>query len=217
MSEYSSITLLEVRHYADLCKKSTREEAEVMHKFLLQRALETGVTSPEILEAIQSIRDRFIEEDRKTRQQLIEEELRRNGTLSHETIDADEDQIISAIKKTLRHFQSDRDWGGVYRILVDYCNFPFKFSDFVKRFDKMGIYPTDDVVKGIERRTIPAISVQEYYDHKFSYQALQKGIGTNWPEKYIGWMNSHKEDHDFINRKKIATIFYKNLKAEVGA
>lgn len=212
MSEYSSITLLEVRHYADLCKKSTREDAEVMHKFLLQRALETGVTSPEILEAIQSIRDRFIEEDRKTRQQLIEEELRRRGTLSIEHIDADDDQIISAIKKTLPKFESDRDWAGVYRILVDYCHFLPKFSDFVKRLDKMGIYPTDDVVKGIERRGIPSISVQEYHDHKFSYQALQKGIGTGWPDSYVEWMNSQKTDRDFICRRNIATTFLNNLK-----
>lgn len=217
MKDYSPITLSEARHYADLCKNSPRNQAEFVQTILLRRALETGVTSHEILEAIQSISDRFVEEDRAMRKKAIEEELRRRGTLALDSIDADDDQIIKAIKKTLPKFNSDKDWGGVYRILVDFCNFPPAYSDFVRRFDDMGIYTTDDVVTGIRRCSIPAISERDYYNHQFSYQTLQKSIKNDWPQTYIGWMNSYKTDRDFISRRSIATIFYNNLKAEVGA
>lgn len=217
MSEYKPIDLSEVRHYADLCKKAPREAAEVMQNFLMRRALETGVTSHEILEAIQSISDRFVEEDRAMRKKVIEEELRCRGIIASEPIEANDNQIVAAIKNTLPKFNSDRDWGGIYRILVDYCSFPPNYSNFLRRFDEMGIYPTDDTIAGIKRCGIPAISEREYYNHKFSYQALQKGINTHWPQTYIEWMNSYKTDRDFIDRRNIATIFYNNLKAEVGA
>lgn len=217
MSEYKPIDLSEVRHYADLCKSSPRDEAEVMQNFLMRRALGTGVTSHEILEAIQSISDRFVEEDRAMRRKVIEEELRCRGIIASDPIDADDKQIVAAIKKTLSKFNSDRDWGGIYRILVDYCSFPPNYAKFLRRFDEMGIYPTDNVVTGIKRCVIPAISELEYYNHQVSYQALQKGINYDWPQTYIGWMNSYKTDRDFIDRRNIATIFYNNLKAEVEA
>lgn len=217
MKEYSPIILSEAQHYADMCKDATREEADVIQKFLLRRTLETGVTSHEVMEAIQSISDRFVEEDRAMRKKAIEEELRRHGTMPLDSIDADDDQIVAAIKKTLPKFNSDKDWGGIYRILVECCDFPSAYSDFVRRFDDMGIYPTDDVVKGIKRCGIPAISERDYYNHRFSYQALQKGIKTTWPKTYMGWMNSQITDHDFIDRRSIATIFYKSLKTEAKA
>jgi hypothetical protein len=217
MKDYSPISLSEARHYADLCKNAPRNQAEVMQNFLMRRALETGVTSHDVLEAIQSISDRFVEEDIAMRRKAIEEDLRRRGTIALETIDADDDQIVAAIKKTLPKFNSDRDWGGIYRILVDYCSFPPNYAKFLRRFDEMGIYPTDDIITGIKRCGIPAISERDYNNHRFSYQALQKGINNDWPKTYIEWMNSYKTDHDFIDRRNIATIFYNNLKAEVGA
>lgn len=216
MKDYSTMTLSEVRHYVDLCKRGTRDEAEIMQKYLLQRALATGATSSEILEAIQSISDRFVLEDRELRKKAIEEDLRRRGVMNLEPIDADDYQIIKAIKKTLHQFQSSRDWGGVYRILVDFCAFPPNYSDFVRRFDTMGIYPSDDIVKGVKRMGIPSISEREFNNNRFNYQALQKGIQSDWPQTYIGWMNCHITDNDFICRRNIATSFYKNLMAEVG-
>lgn len=216
MNKYSPIILSEARHYADLCKNAPRDQAEVMQNFLMRRALETGVTSHEVLEAIQSISNRFAEEDREMRRKAIEEDLRRRGAIALETIEADDDQILAAIKKTLTKFNSDKDWGGIYRILVDCCNFPSAYSNFVRRFDDMGIYPTDDFVKGIKRCGRPTISVYEYNNHRFSYQALQKGLNSRWPQTYMGWMNSNMTDNNFINRRNIATIFYNILKAEVG-
>ena len=217
MKEYSPISLSEVQHYVDLCKNVPRDQAEVMQKFLMRRALETGVTSHEVLEKIQSISDRFVEEDRDMRRKAIEENLRRRGTIALPPIDADDDQIVAAIKKTLPKFNSDKDWGGIYRILVECCDFPPNYSNFVRKFDEMGIFPTDNTVKGIKRCGIPAISERDYHNHRFSYQALQKSINNGWPQTYTEWMNCHITDRDFINRRNIATIFYKNLKAVVGA
>lgn len=217
MQEYSPLTLSEVLCYVDLCKNVSRDHAEVMQKFLLRRALGTGVTSSEIMEAIQSITDRFIEEEREMRRKLMAEEMLRRGLTTRQTIDATDDEIVKAIKKTLSKFLSDRDWAGIYRILVDCCDFPTKLSDFVKRFDQMGIYPSDDVVKGIRRCGIPAISEYEYKGHKFSYQALQKGLSQFWPKTYWEWLNNNCTDRDFINRRNIATAFFNNLKAEAGA
>lgn len=181
----------------------------------MRRALETGVTSHEVLETIQSISNRFVEEDRELRRKVIEEELHRRGTIALDSIDADDIQIVAAIKKTLPKFNSDKDWGGIYRILVDCCYFPSKYSDFVRRFDNMGIYPTDNVVK-VKRLSIPAISERDYCNHRFSYQALQKALNDKWPQTYYGWMNSFITDRDFTSRRDIATNFYINLKAEVG-
>lgn len=217
MKEYSPLTYSEASHYADLCKRSTREEAETMQRFLMKRALATGATSTEVQEAIQSITDRFIEEDREMRRRAMEDEMLRSGVSKQQKIDADDGEIVEAIKKTIPQFQSDRDWAGIYRILVDFCDFPPKLSDFVRRFDRMGIYPTDDAVKGLEKRVIPAINEHDYCGHRFSYQALQKGLNQFWPQTYWEWLNHQSAERDFVNRRTIATTFFKELKAEAGA
>jgi hypothetical protein len=128
-----------------------------------------------------------------------------------EKIEADDDQIVQALKLTLPRFQSDWDWGGPYRILVDCCDFPPGKADFVRRMARMGVYPKDNYPKNLEHSMPPAIRGTEWHDHQFSYQAIQKGVSPDWPDTYYGWMNSDIQDRDFLDRRSIAKIFKDNL------
>lgn len=204
--EYTPMTVSEVSHYVEIAKKLPRDEAEIIQRALYMRAIESGCTSPEIFGLIQSISDRFVDEDRQMRREAIENDMRRNGFLKEEHIDVDDDQIISAIRKILPKFKSERDWGGVYRILVDFCDFPATKADFVRRFARMGIYPDDSFVK-IERSMPPTIRGTEWCGHVFSYQAIVKGCPDGWPQTYKGWKISNINSRDFIARFEIATTF----------
>jgi hypothetical protein len=75
----------------------------------------------------------------------------------------------------------------------------------------MGIYPKDAVVKDIDRSLSPAIYKDEYNGNLFSYYAIDKGIGAYWPSSYNEWKTSDITSNDFIQRRKIAALFLKNL------
>ena len=209
--EYSPLSYSEARHYADMTKKMPRDEAEFVQRMLQRRALEAGVGSSNVLEAISSITDRFYEEDREMRRKAIEADLHKRGTIEEAHIDADDDQIVQAIRLTLPKFQSDWDWGGIYRILVDFCDFPATKTDFVRRMARMGIYAQDNFVKDLERLLPPAIRGTEWNEHPFGYQAVQRSVDPSWPPTYYAWKNSDITTHDFTDRLAIATIFLKNL------
>ena len=209
-NKYAPVTLSEVAWWAKRAKRVPYPKAQDMQRLLLLRATECGVSSPDVMDVIDGMLDPFAEEDRDMRRELMAEELRRKGVLEMEKIDADDDQIVMAIKWTLPNFKSDRDWGGPYRILVDYCDFPPAKTEFVKRFARMGIYPKDNKV-AVERPLPPAIRGTEWCDHQFSYQAIQKGVKLDWPDTYYGWMNSDTQENDFLDRLSIAKIFKDNL------
>lgn len=158
--EYSPLSYSEARHYTDMTKKMPRDEVEFVQRLLQRRALEAGVCSPDVLEVISSITDRFFEEDREMRRKAIEEDLRKRGVMEQMHIDADDDHIVLAIKWTLPKYHSDWDWGGIYRILVDFCDFPVTKTDFVRRMARMGIYAQDNYVKNLDHTLPPAIRGQ---------------------------------------------------------
>lgn len=215
-AERGPLTYSEVSYYVRKCKKSSRSDVECIQRFLQQAALDVGYESHEVIEAISSLTERFVEEERQMRREEIAKELRRNKVLGQESIDADDDQIVQAVKWALPQFKSDRDWAGVYRILVDCCEFPAKKTDFVRRFARMGIYPTDSTVKEIERTQSPAIHDEEWQGHRFSYQAIQKGIGIGWPQTYAGWKTYDTPNRDFAERLAIANTFLTLLKKAVA-
>ena len=208
--EYSPLSYDAARHFADIAKKLPRDEAEVIQRALYRCAHEAGVISDNVWTLIDSITDRFVEEDNEQRRKLMEAEIRRKGIMQEETIDADDDQIVTAIKWTLPKFNSDWDWGGIYRILVSCCGFPAVKTDFVKRMARLRIYPKDDIVV-ITDRMSPAIYQEEYNGHPFSYQAVQRGCPKEWPDHYFEWKDSETSTKDFSDRKRIATIFRDNL------
>ena len=51
----------------------------------------------------------------------------------------------------------------------------------------------------------------EYNGNLFSYYAIDKGIGAYWPSSYNEWKTSDITSNDFIQRRKIAALFLKNL------
>ena len=210
MEKYSPVSYAEARHYVDIAKKLPRDEAEVLQRVLLRRAQEAGVSSESVYPLIYGITDRFVEEDNEMRRKIMEEEIRRKGIMSEETIDADDDQIVTAVKWTLPQFKSDWDWGGIYRILVSCCHFPSVKTVFVKRMAQLRIYPKDNIVE-IKNRLSPAIYQDEYHGHPFSYQAVQRGCPPDWPDHYFEWKNSVISTNDFSDRKRISAIFRDNL------
>lgn len=208
--EYSPLTYDEARHIADIAKKLTRDEAIFLQNILLRRAQEAGVSSENVFPLIYSINERFVDEDNEMRRKAIEAEIRQKGIMQEEKIDVDDDQIVTAIKWTLPKFNSDWDWGGIYRILVSCCGFPAVKTEFVKRMARLRIYPKDDIVK-ITDRMSPAIYQNEYHGHPFSYQAVQRGCPKEWPDHYFEWKDSETSTKDFSDRKRIAAIFRDNL------
>ena len=217
--EYAPVTYSEALHYADISKRMTREEVNFMQRVLLQRAFEAGVSSDEVTDIIYGMTARFVDEDNEMRRKAIEDDLRRRGVMQQEDILADDDQIVAAIKMTLPQFQSDWDWAGIYRILVDYCSkcgFKAQKTEFVRRFARMGIYPKDNAVKNIEHPIPPSIRATEWCDHQFSYEAIKKGVSSTWPPTYFAWQKSDLQNRDFLNRKDIATKFLNNLRIVVG-
>lgn len=210
-NKYDPITLSEAVWWANRAKKVRRQDAENMQRFMLSRAAEVGVSSSEVTDVINGMLDPFVEEERQMMRELMAENLRQRGLLEIEKIEADDDQIVQALKWTLPKFQSDWDWGGPYRILVDCCDFPPGKADFVRRMARMGVYPKDNYPKKLDHSMPPTIRGTEWHDHQFSYQAIQKGVSPNWPDTYYGWLNSDIQDRDFLDRQSIAKIFKDNL------
>ena len=204
------LTYEEALSYRDIAAELPRNEAEVIQRALYQRATKDGVSSDKVLPVINSITKRFVEEEREIIKQCIDERLRKQGIIGLQMIYAEDDQIVEAIKMTLPHFKSDWDWGGIYRILVDTCQFPSTKTDFVKRMAEIGIYAEDNTVK-FSRPIPPSIKKDEYCNHPFSYQNVQKGISTYWPATYQEWLRTPNPDQDLCNRISIATVFYNNL------
>ena len=136
-NKYDSISISEAYWWANKTKKMTKSDAENIQRLLLSRVAEVGVSSSDVIDVINSITDRFVEDEREMMRELMAEDMRRRGILSPEKINADDEQIIQAIKMTLPNFKNDWDWGGCYRILVDCCDFPVRISDFVRRMARM--------------------------------------------------------------------------------
>jgi hypothetical protein len=211
--EFSPLSMLEVRYWLQASKTMPRDRVEIIQNYLRQRALECGYEEG-VPEIITSMTARFADEEREMLRKRMDEYVRRLGILEQQRIDATDEQIVKAIKWTLKDFESERDWGGIYRILVDYCHhrgFTSKKTSFVRRFATMGIYPKDNAVKDIVRSSPPTIYKDEYYGYLFSYSAIDKGVNTYWPSSFIEWQKSDITTNDFIARKKIASLFLENL------
>ena len=216
--DYPQVTLAEARHWADIAKTLPSDRVELLQNFVRQRMTQAGF-APGVTEIVDGMTERLADEERALRKKLMEEELRRNGVMAQETIEADDDQIVLAIKQTLPHFKHDRDWGGIYRILADYCPDRFKTTKtkFTQQFWEMGIYATDNpkCLNGLGKK-FPAIYQDEYHGHQFSYQAIQKGCPTSWPKTYYAWQKKESADRDFNDRRNIARIFLDNLRRAVA-
>ncbi len=216
--EFSPLSMSDARYWLQASKTMPRGDVENLQRFLRQRALDCGYEEgvPAILTSMTA---RFQDEEMEMLRKRTDEYVRRLGILEQQRIDATDEQIVKAIKWTLKDFESNKDWGGIYRILVDYCHhlgFTSEKTKFVKRFARMGIYPNDNVVKDIDRPCPPAISKDEYCGFVFSYYAIDKGVGPYWPSSFIEWQKSDRTTNDFIARKKIAALFLKNLVKATG-
>ena len=213
LQEYRPLSMLDVLYWQKVSRSMPRDEVEHLQRFLRQRALDCGCDDG-VPAVISGMIDRFADEEREMLRKRMDEHIRRLGIAEQQRINATDEQIVKAIKRTLIEFESEKDWGGVYRILVDYCQhlgFTATKTSFVRQFAKMGIYPKDDVVKDIDRSMPPAIYKDEYNGNPFSYYAIDKGVGTYWPSSYEEWKTSDITSNDFIQRRKIANLFLKNL------
>lgn len=210
--EYSPFTMLEAHYWAEAALNMPLHDVEQLQRFLRQRALDVGCDEG-VPDVISGMTDRFVDEEREMLRKRMDEQVRRWAIKEQQRIDASDEQIVKAIKKTLKAFESDWDWGGVHRILVDYCHhlgFSTTKTKFAERFARMGIYPKDNTVK-VDRSAPPAIFLDEYCGHQFSYQAIVKGLDPYWPSSYQDWKMSNITTNDFIARRKIAETFLRNL------
>lgn len=175
-NNFDPITLSEAKWYAKRAREVPPQDARDMQRFMLQRLAEVGASSPEVPDIINGMLDHLKAEAKEMMRQLMMEQLRRDGMLGEEKIDADDDQIVQALKWTLPKFKSNFDWAGIYKILVPCCDFPESVSDFVRRMARMGIYPKDNKPENVVRSMPIAISDKDLCGHPFSYQAVQRGL-----------------------------------------
>ena len=205
--------MLDALYWQKVSKQMPRDDVEKLQRFLRQHALDCGCEEG-VPAVISGLTERFADEEKEELRKRMDEYVRRMGIMEQERIDATDEQIVQAIQWTLSDFASEKDWAGIYRILVDYCQhlgFTATKTSFVRRFAKMGIYPKDNTVKDIDRSMPPAIFKDEYNGNPFSYYAIDKGLGAYWPSFYNEWNTSVITSNDFIQRRKIASLFLKNL------
>jgi len=154
-----------------------------------------GMYNPEIHDMIESIKVHFqneIENKWKSEIQKIVDR-RINNLIGGSELNVDDEQITKAINHIESIMDSHRDWGAIYRILVDYCGWPSKYKDFEKRINLLHLNLNDNV--------------------SFTYQGLQMGISPNWPKTFKEWLIIRNDDDTvFEHRKKIATAFQNYLK-----
>lgn len=164
-----------------------------------------GINNPEAFAMIDSITSHFKEEaNRKAAEEAVayaENLLKKHFDMPE--INATDEQIAAAITKIAisETMQSKRDWGGIYRILVDSCKWPPAYKDFerkVKRLEEMGL------LNGVPQ------------EKAFDYQGLQTGISMEWPDSYKKWLSKTSGDNRFEHRRDVAILFLKYLQIEAA-
>ena len=68
--KYDSVTLSEALWWAKRAKRVPEQNAKDMQLYMLSRAAEVGVSSPEVMDVISGMLDHFVEEEREMKRQL---------------------------------------------------------------------------------------------------------------------------------------------------
>lgn len=107
-----------------------------------------------------------------------------------------DDVIADAVESVVKHFVVAAQWVAVYRILVDYFDFPKNMKSFVERING---------VMGDRKLQYP-----------IKYQSIQKSMNDDLREEYVYWKELAKEGNAAFNRqKKIADELYGILKTHI--
>jgi len=165
------------------------EDARPMVEFLYT------LKSPEAYDVIDRIKKHFRNERENAWKREMQEMVDRriNNLIGGSELNVDDEQITEAIIHIEPIMDSHRDWGAIYRILVDYCGWPSKYKDFEKRINLLHLNMNENV--------------------SFTYQGLQTGLLSEWPKTFKEWLiRSNDDDTVFVHRKKIATVFHNYLK-----
>ena len=154
-----------------------------------------GVNNPEAFELIDSINKHFTEEVQRQSEEKLMLYADRiiKARLGLPELSVSDEEVAAAILLTAPKMRGRRDWAGIYRILVDLCNWPKVFKDFerkVERLNDMGL------LEGMPS------------DKSFDYQGLQQGLSIDWPDTYIGWKKKMDADETLAHRREIATLFF---------
>ena len=163
-----------------------------------------GDNSSEKRELVESIRKYYsVEFDEKIIEEVekrISAKIEKRHNLPK--IVLDEEQIATALVQIQDELKGRTDYYSIYRILVDFCDWPEKMTDFCKRLTRLPIqvaltYPFGEYDEG---------------NPNFSsiYQAIQKGENKSWPDNYQKWQ-SFTGDPTFVHRMDVATKFLEIL------
>lgn len=156
-----------------------------------------GVYNPEAFAMIDSVERHFIEQDRQQLKEEISQQVNRafNEHFRQDGFELSDESVAAAIYATTKYMRNKADWGGLYRILVDYCKWPMAYKDFEIRQQKLNLKLSQKIA--------------------FDYQSLVKGFGRNWPKTYRGWQTYDTSDDPTLDhRRRVATKFLENLKEQ---
>lgn len=167
-------------------------------------------SNAEAYELIDSIRAHFKEKDEALRMEAYREQARKDDEAYRKFRERHllylyEEQEARAIVWITKQevWKYRNDWGAIFRVLVDKCNWPPKKEEFegrIKRLKDLGL--------------LRDISPEAEYD----YQAMNGGRkGEGWPATYDGWMAKHDPDTVLKHRREVARTLFcymKNLEKE---
>ena len=197
------IDLEDLRWWAKYAKSMpSYQEAQYIETALLYRLF--GDDSSDKKELLESIRSYYFEKYDET---IIHQVTKRISTQIESQyklpkLSLDDDKIAKAVSQIQNELKDRTDYYSLFRILVDFCGWPRKQTDFCKKFTRLPIQ---------EALLFPIVFDEKHPSRSPFYQSIQKGKGKDWPENYHDWL-TYTEDSTFDHRRNVATKFLEILK-----
>ena len=197
--ESESLSLIQMESLIRYAKsRPSYEYAKPIEDFLYWQFREKG--TPEIFAQIDSIPQHFKQLNAELEADRIAKIVmqRMNPQLYLRKIKVTDEQIANAIVEVMILFAVGTQWVGIYRILVDFCDFPMEITAFCERISQLCL--PDDI------------------SFKCTYQSIQKPLGGIFAKPYYDWENYHPaaDRTIFERQKKVADKLYKLLKIKEG-
>ena len=169
------------------------EDARPIANYLNWQFRNSG--TPEVFARIDSISRYFKEQSEQAVAERIRRQLetRFHKLLGLPEINLSEEQIVTALMEVMPFTSFDNQWVALYRILVDFCNFPSEIQAFCDQIDEC--------------------LVGRKLSRPCKYQNIQKYLTGILAKPYKQWLTYEgNEDTGFKRQKRVAMKFLSILK-----
>ena len=163
------------------------EDARPIENYLNWQFRNSG--TPEVFARIDSISRHFKEQSEEAVTERVRRQLEKHfhKILGLPEINLSSEQAVTALMEAMSLISFDNQWVALYRILVDYCNFPSEIQAFCNHID--------DCMAG-RKLSRPC-----------KYQNIQKYLTGILAKPYKQWLAYKGQDIGFTRQKKVAERF----------